>query len=113
MQAVRRKPGQKSGGRIGLGVFTVLFVFMIVAPFVWLLLAAFKTGRELYSMPVQILPSAFHPQNFRDAFTVQPLTNYIVNSIVVAVVSTALIIIIASLVSFAPQSSFTFFFRSA
>ena len=42
MQAVQRKPGSKIGGRIGLAVFTFLFVFMIVAPFVWLLLAAFS-----------------------------------------------------------------------
>ena len=100
MQAVRRKPGQNTAARIGLTVFTVLFVLLIVAPFLWLLLAAFKTGKELYSMPVQILPSSFNLQNFKDAFTVQPLTRYILNSIVVAVVSTVLIIIIASLVSF-------------
>ena len=100
MQAVHRKPGRSVGGQIGLGIFTVLFVLMIVAPFVWLLLAAFKSGKELYSMPVQILPSSFNLQNFKDAFSVQPLLNYIINSIVVAVVSTVLIIIIASLVSF-------------
>ena len=72
MQAVRREPGRKVGSQIGLAIFTVLFVLMIVAPFVWLLLAAFKEGKELYSMPVQILPSAFNLQNFNDAFTVQP-----------------------------------------
>ena len=67
MQTVQRKPGSKIGSRIGLAVFTFLFVFMIVAPFVWLLLAAFKEGKELYSMPVQIFPSSFNLQNFSDA----------------------------------------------
>ena len=101
MQAVHSKPKSTVVKNIGLGVFTVLFVLMIVAPFLWLLLAAFKTGKELYSMPVQILPSGFNFQNFTDAFKMQPLASYIVNSLIVAILSTVLIIIIASLVSFA------------
>ena len=101
MQAVHSKPKSTVVKNIGLGVFTVIFVLMIVAPFLWLLLAAFKTGKELYSMPVQILPSGFNFQNFADAFKMQPLASYIVNSLIVAALSTVLIIIIASLVSFA------------
>lgn len=92
---------KKATTKVGITVFTVSFVFMIVAPFIWLLLAAFKSGKELYSMPVQILPSSFNLQNFKDAFTMQPLKTYIINSIVVALISTLLIIIIASLVGFA------------
>ncbi len=101
MQAVHSKPKSTVVKNMGLGVFTVIFVMLIVAPFLWLLLAAFKTGKELYSMPVQILPSGFNFQNFADAFKMQPLASYIVNSLVVAILSTVLIIIIASLVSFA------------
>ena len=101
MQAVHSKPKSTVVKNMGLGVFTVIFVMLIVAPFLWLLLAAFKTGKELYSMPVQILPSGFNFQNFADAFKMQPLAGYIVNSLVVAILSTVLIIIIASLVSFA------------
>ena len=101
MQAVHVKPKSMVVKNLGLGVFTVTFVMLIVAPFLWLLLAAFKTGKELYSMPVQILPSAFNFQNFADAFKMQPLGSYIVNSLIVAILSTLLIIIIASLVSFA------------
>ncbi|MBR1709232.1 MAG: carbohydrate ABC transporter permease [Clostridia bacterium] len=101
MQAVqKKKPGTSTASRIGLSIFTILFVLMIVAPFVWLLLAAFKSGKELYTMPVQILPSSFNLQNFQDAFTVQPLMQYIINSIVVAVGGTLIIIIISCLVSF-------------
>lgn len=93
--------GKKIATKLGITLFTIMFVLMIVAPFLWLLLAAFKSGRELYSLPVQIFPSSFNVQNFKDAFTMQPLKNYIINSLVVAFVSTILIIIIASLVGFA------------
>lgn len=91
---------KKRWSNILITLFTVVFVACIVTPFLWLLLAAFKNSKELYTMPVQILPSAFDLKNFSDAFTAQPLAQYIMTSLVVALTSTLIIILISCLTSF-------------
>lgn len=92
---------KKTTGKLGMNLFTLVFVVSIIAPFVWLALAAFKNMRELYASPVQILPSEINLNNFIEAFTVQPLAQYILNSVLVSLISTALIIIIGCMASFA------------
>lgn len=91
---------KKLAGKLGTNLFTVLFVTAIVAPFIWLLLAAFKNMRELYASPVEILPSSLSFDNFIEAFTVQPLAQYILNSVIVSLLSTLLILIIGCMASF-------------
>ena len=91
---------KKLAGKFGINLFTVLFVTVIVAPFIWLLLAAFKNMRELYASPVEILPSSWNFDNFIEAFTVQPLAQYILNSVIVSLLSTLLILIIGCMASF-------------
>lgn len=86
--------------KLGITVFTIVFVSCIIAPFLWLLIAAFKNTRELYTVPVRILPSQIDMVNFKDAFTAQPLMRYISNSLVVASLSTTLIIAISCFASF-------------
>lgn len=91
---------KRNAGNWGINLFSVLFVLAIIAPFIWLLFAAFKNMKELYASPVQILPSSFSFDNFTEAFTVQPLAKYIVNSIIVSLISTTAIIIISCMASF-------------
>lgn len=91
---------KKLAGKLGTNLFTVLFVTAIVAPFIWLLLAAFKNMRELYASPVEILPSSLSFDNFIEAFTVQPLAQYILNSVIVSLLSTLLILIVGCMASF-------------
>ena len=91
---------KKTTSKLGMNLFTLVFVVSIIAPFVWLALAAFKNMRELYASPVQILPSEINLNNFIEAFTVQPLAQYILNSVVVSLLSTVLIIIIGCMASF-------------
>ena len=81
-------------------IFSAVFVLLIILPFIWLALAAFKNMRELYASPVQILPSSFGLDNFIEAFTVQPMAQYILNSVIVSLVSTILIIVIGCMASF-------------
>lgn len=97
---MNRKKINKYASKFGMNFFTVAFILSIIMPFVWLTLAAFKNMRELYASPVQILPSSFNFDNFIEAFTVQPMAQYILNSVIVSLVSTVLIIIIGCMASF-------------
>ncbi|HJD46965.1 MAG TPA: carbohydrate ABC transporter permease [Candidatus Mediterraneibacter norfolkensis] len=97
---MERKHLNRKVSKIGMIIFSVVFVLLIILPFVWLALAAFKNMRELYASPVQILPSSLSLDNFIEAFTVQPMAQYILNSVIVSLVSTVLIIVIGCMASF-------------
>lgn len=97
---MERKHLNRKVSKIGMIIFSAVFVLLIILPFIWLALAAFKNMRELYASPVQILPSSLSLDNFIESFTVQPMAQYILNSVIVSLVSTVLIIVIGCMASF-------------
>ena len=70
-------------------------------PAVWILLTSLKTEGELVSKPITYLPH--HPviENYVRAFTDQPLLRYLGNSFAVALMSTAISLIVASCAAYA------------
>lgn len=84
-----------------LGVLTVLTII----PLLWLLLSAFKTTPELFRSPFG-LPAHWSFANFTGALSAQPLLSYFRNSVVVAVVSTAATITIATMAAYALRHRF-------
>lgn len=80
----------------------LLFVFLVMFPFLWILLAALKPPAELFG------ESAFHfiiqnPSfdNFVRVFTERPFARYLWNSTVVATLTTLYSITIASFAAYA------------
>jgi len=70
-------------------------------PAVWILLTSLKTEGELVQKPITWLPQ--HPvlENYVRAFTDQPLLKYLGNSLVVALLSTVLSLLVASAAAYA------------
>ena len=64
-------------------------------PLLWLISASVKSSGELNSLTVSLFPESFQWSNFSDALSRQGLVRSAGNSAVVAVVSTALVILIA------------------
>lgn len=91
---------KKKLSRIGLAVFQIVFLSMMILPFLWLILGSFKNMRELSAIPVKIFPEVWSLDNFRQAFEEQPFARYIFNSVVVAALTTVLIIVIASMTAY-------------
>jgi raffinose/stachyose/melibiose transport system permease protein len=87
-------------------VIAVFFV-LTLAPFSWLLLSALKTNQELFSNPFG-LPSHWSFTNYISAFSAHPLGIYLRNSVVAAVASTFLVLVAASLASYALIHKFRF-----
>lgn len=73
---------------------------MVVAngffPAVWILLTSLKTEGELVSKPITYWPQHAVLENYVRAFTDQPLLKYLGNSFAVALMSTALSLLVAS-----------------
>ncbi|MBJ6362676.1 carbohydrate ABC transporter permease [Paenibacillus sp. GCM10012307] len=87
-------------------LFLYLVSFIMLAPFVWLIIASFKTNRELFAEPFG-LPENWMFDNYIAVMTRHPVTTYFLNSVIVSVVSTLLALLLATLASYI----FTYTFR--
>lgn len=66
-------------------VYIIVFgaAFVVILPYVWMVLAAFKTPEEIHHYPPPILPVEWRWQNFVDAWGKAPFGTFFVNSVVV------------------------------
>lgn len=92
---------KKKISQVLMYLFILLFICIIILPFIWLVLGSFKNMKELFAMPVQILPTKLRLENFIDVFKTQPFGGYIINSLITSVLATILIIVIGSMASYA------------
>ncbi|GAB6932987.1 carbohydrate ABC transporter permease [Calditerricola satsumensis] len=65
---------------LALGLVALIFVF----PFVWMVLTAFKSPREVMRFPPQWLPETWQWENFVHAWASGPFLTYLANSAFVA-----------------------------
>jgi multiple sugar transport system permease protein len=75
----------------GRTIYWVVFAFTLVAftiaflfPLYWAVTGAMKSADELAKVPPTVLPSAWHPQSYVDAWNQIDLGKYFLNTIVVA-----------------------------
>lgn len=76
---------------------------VMVFPFIWMFLTAFKSVQESNLYPPTILPRQWHPENFLLAWQKPPNTlgRYVMNSVVLATVGTGAQIVICALAAYA------------
>ena len=91
-------------------VLNILVCFMGILnlfPFYWLVTSSFKTSAGIFKMPPEWFPSTFHYKNYIDLFVGQPAFRWAFNSILVSVVTTALVVVCSSLAAYAISVSYT------
>ncbi|MDQ0383130.1 carbohydrate ABC transporter permease [Amycolatopsis thermophila] len=71
------------------------YILFLGFPLLWLISASVKSSGELNSLTVSLLPQQWHWDNYSEALDRQGLIHSAGNSLVVALVSTALVIVIA------------------
>ncbi|MFF2449642.1 carbohydrate ABC transporter permease [Neobacillus sp. NPDC058068] len=79
-----------------LGLFSLYFLL----PFVWVILSALKTQAEVFGFPPKIFPKVPQWHNFVDAWNSQPFGTYLMNSVIVTVMTTLGQLISCSLVAY-------------
>lgn len=72
-----------------------LYILFLGFPLLWLISASVKSSGELNSLTVSLLPSEWHWDNYTEALNKQGLIRSAANSLIVALVSTALSVVIA------------------
>ena len=70
-------------------------------PAVWILLTSFKPQLELVRKPITYLPHDFTLQNYLQAFATQPLATYLLNSFIVAALSTIVTLAVSTCAAYA------------
>ncbi|MFG2194154.1 carbohydrate ABC transporter permease [Streptomyces sp. NPDC048639] len=78
-----------------------LGMLVMVAPFLWMALSAFKTDRELGASPPAWIPSEWTLANFRKLIELLDIPQYFFNSLLVAVVVTACNLLFCSMLGYA------------
>ncbi|WP_372666317.1 carbohydrate ABC transporter permease [Amycolatopsis kentuckyensis] len=72
-----------------------LYILFLGFPLLWLISASVKSSGELNSLTVSLLPSEWHWDNYAEALNKQGLVRSAANSLIVALASTALSVVIA------------------
>ncbi|MCD6156727.1 MAG: carbohydrate ABC transporter permease [Candidatus Atribacteria bacterium] len=84
-----------------LYVLIVLVVAFSLSPFLWQVITSFKPSQEIFSRPVKYLPSHIDLSAYSQIFIRHPFGRQILNSIVIASISTFLCLFVASLAAYA------------
>jgi len=80
-------------------LLAVALLFMF--PFFWMVSNALRTNDEVLAVPPRLLPSTYHWENFGDAWTHLPFGQFFVNSLIVAVSVTIIVVIVSCLAGYA------------
>jgi len=92
-------------GRVGHWLWLRLAALIVIVngtfPILWILATSLKTETELTRRPITWLPDDPTLANYLRAFAEQPLLTYILNSVIVATLSTLLSILVAALAAYA------------
>ena len=78
--------------RITRYILLTLGALIMVIPFIWMFLTAFKTTAELNQWPPTFLPETWRFENFADVFRTSPFAKYFLNSLIMSSVSTIAIL---------------------
>jgi len=81
--------------------FLLVTSALMIFPFIWMFLSAFKTPAEVYNYPPKWIPGSFKLTNFYEVFKKIPFLRFYANSVVVALLQTFLQIAISAMGAFA------------
>lgn len=81
--------------------FVILFVGLIVLPFIWQFLTSIKPMSEISAIPAKWIPSEINIQFYFNVFEKHPFARYLLNSFIVAVTTTFLSILIGASAAYA------------
>lgn len=96
-----RKSAQRTALTSARVVTLIVGAVVMITPFLYMLSTSFKPQAYVLTTPPQFIPDPFTWDNYVQAWTSQDFSRYALNSVIVAVVSTALSVLISSMMAFA------------
>lgn len=74
--------------------------FLWIYPFLWVISASVKTNAQIFSGP-GLIPSELHPENFSRAWTQAHIGQYFLNTTIIAVSATAIVVVTTGMMGYA------------
>jgi multiple sugar transport system permease protein len=99
MGARTRRGWRKVINGVNLSAFIV--VLFIGLPLYWLIISSFKTPAGLGASPPQYWPNPWSGANYSQAFNQYNFGQYFINSVIVTIVATALVLIFGTMAGYA------------
>lgn len=90
-----------NAGRIIIYIALILLAILTVIPFLWMLSASLKLNKDVFSWPMEWIPSNPQWHNYVDIWTKIPLLKFISNTAVLTVVVTLLQLLTSSFAAYA------------
>lgn len=103
-QLTRSKPRPSSGNwtqRIGLVLAVGAIILFSLAPILWQVLTSIKTTADIAAIPNVYFPRQFTAEHYIEIFRRQPFFRYMLNSFLVATISTLLCLAIGTPAAYA------------
>jgi len=99
----RRRSAREVRGRAPWWLFVLLILglLLMVGPFVWMLLGAFKPAAELRTVTPTLLPQDWTLDNFSNLFSKLDFATYFMNSAIIAVTVTLANLLFCSMAGYA------------
>ncbi len=100
-------PTAARAARLGAPATLIRYLLLVagalvmVTPFVYMVSTSFKAQAYVLTIPPQFIPHPATTANYSDAWTSQDFSRYFVNSLLVAVVSTAVSLLLSSMMAYA------------
>ena len=98
------KNNREIGKKIAIAFSIVLTVFWLF-PYIYVICCSFKPGAEVIAVPPRFFPTVFTVENFSGLFARMDVGGYLLNSLITAVCSTVIAVILGSLSAYAIQRS--------
>lgn len=74
---------------------------LMLMPFLWMLSTSLKTGTDTFVLPPDFIPDSPTLENYQSVFQSAPMLTFIFNSLLVAFLNTALLVLISSMAGYA------------
>jgi multiple sugar transport system permease protein len=98
--AKRGGPSLKPVKRVILYVLLVALTLLIFVPFFWMVSSSLKHNNQVFSIPIQWIPTEFVWSNYVDIWTRIPLLTYLKNSLFLSVTITFLQVLTGSFAAY-------------
>lgn len=98
------KKNKKAGKMIGIALSIVLTICWLF-PYIYVICCAFKLGAEVIAVPPAFFPKTFSIENFVGLFERMDTVGYLMNSLITALGSTIIALVLGSLAAYAIQRS--------
>lgn len=84
-----------------LQVFLILFAVIQIYPLIWLVFFSLKSNNEIFGGNIAGLPQKWKFENYINAFEQAHVMDYFMNSVIVTVITIALVILLSTMAAYA------------